>query len=117
MLQVQFIREHKEVVLKGLAKRNFSGAETIIEQVLKTDESRRATQVSLDNLLAESNKISNEIGAFLKSGEVVSTKPILIKLFFLSNVLKIPVEYFEKLRISFSSMFPSFNKSSRNLIE
>jgi seryl-tRNA synthetase len=70
MLQVQFIREHKEVVLKGLAKRNFSGAETIIEQVLKTDESRRATQVSLDNILAESNKISKEIGAFFKSGEV-----------------------------------------------
>ena len=70
MLQVQFIREHKEVVLKGLAKRNFSDAETIIEQVLKTDESRRATQVSLDNILAESNKISKEIGAFFKSGEV-----------------------------------------------
>ena len=70
MLQVQFIREHKEVVLKGLAKRNFSGAETIIEQVLNTDESRRATQVSLDNILAESNKISKEIGAFFKSGEV-----------------------------------------------
>ena len=70
MLQVQFIREHKEVVLKGLAKRNFSDAEAIIEQVLKTDESRRATQVSLDNILAESNKISKEIGAFFKSGEV-----------------------------------------------
>ena len=70
MLQVQFIREHKEAVLKGLAKRNFSDAEAIIEQVLKTDESRRATQVSLDNILAESNKISKEIGAFFKSGEV-----------------------------------------------
>jgi len=70
MLQVQFIREHKEVVLEGLAKRNFSDAETIIEQVLTADEKRRATQVSLDNILAESNKMSKEIGAFFKSGEI-----------------------------------------------
>ena len=70
MLQVQFIREHKKAVLEGLAKRNFSDAETIIEQVLTADENRRATQVSLDRILAESNKISKEIGAFFKSGDV-----------------------------------------------
>jgi len=70
MLQVQFIRDHKETVLKGLAKRNFANAESILEEVLTTDEKRRATQVSLDNTLAESNKISKEIGAFFKSGEI-----------------------------------------------
>ena len=69
MLQVQFIREHKETVLKGLAKRNFKNAETIIEQVLTADENRRATQVELDNTLAESNKLSKEIGNLYKSGE------------------------------------------------
>jgi len=69
MLQVQFIRDHKETVLKGLAKRNFANAESIIDEVLTADEKRRATQVSLDNTLAESNKISKEIGAFFKSGE------------------------------------------------
>jgi len=70
MLQVQFIRDHKETVLKGLAKRNFENAESIIEEVLSADEKRRTTQVSLDNTLAESNKISKEIGAFFKSGEI-----------------------------------------------
>tara|TARA_B110001450_G_scaffold138694_1_gene129993 strand:- start:614 stop:1888 length:1275 start_codon:yes stop_codon:yes gene_type:complete len=70
MLQVQFIRDHKETVLKGLAKRNFANAESIIDEVLTADEKRRATQVSLDNTLAESNKISKEIGAFFKSGEI-----------------------------------------------
>ena len=77
MLQVQFIRDHKEAVLEGLAKRNFANAETIIEQVLTADEKRRGTQVSLDNTLSESNKISKEIGAFFKSGEV--QKAILLK--------------------------------------
>ncbi|CAL2092555.1 Serine--tRNA ligase [Tenacibaculum sp. 190524A02b] len=70
MLQVQFIRENKQTVLEGLAKRNFANAETMIEEVLTIDETRRATQVSLDNVLAESNKISKEIGNLFKSGEV-----------------------------------------------
>lgn len=70
MLQVHFIRENKETVLAGLAKRNFANPETIIENVLSTDEHRRATQVSLDDVLAESNKISKEIGGLFKSGEV-----------------------------------------------
>ena len=70
MLQVQFIRENKETVLAGLEKRNFANAEAIVTQVLKADENRRATQVAMDDILAESNKLSKEIGGFFKSGEV-----------------------------------------------
>ena len=70
MLQVQFIRDNKQIVLEGLTKRNFADAETIIEQVLTADENRRKTQVELDNVLAESNKMSKEIGGFFKSGEI-----------------------------------------------
>ncbi len=69
MLQVQFIRDNKQTVLDGLAKRNFANATRIIEEVLTFDENRRATQTSLDNVLAESNKISKEIGQLFKSGE------------------------------------------------
>ena len=74
MLQVQFIRENKQTVLDGLAKRNFANAETIINQVLTADEKRRKIQVSLDDSLAESNKLSKEIGGFFKSGEVQKAK-------------------------------------------
>ena len=70
MLQVQFIKDHKETVLQGLAKRNFANAEEIIEQVLTADETRRKSQVSLDNVLAESNKISKEIGQLFKAGKI-----------------------------------------------
>ena len=69
MLQVHFIRENKETVLAGLAKRSFADAEKIIEQVLTADENRRATQVALDNTLAESNKMSKEIGNLYKTGQ------------------------------------------------
>ncbi len=69
MLQVSIIREHKDHIIERLAVRNFVGAETIINQVLTIDEKRKTTQTELENILAESNKISKEIGILFKSGE------------------------------------------------
>lgn len=69
MLQVHYIKDNKETVLTGLAKRNFKNAESTIDAVLKADEDRKSTQASLDAVLAESNKISKEIGILFKSGE------------------------------------------------
>ena len=68
MLQVQFIRENKVQVIEALAKRNFNANE-LIAQVISTDEERRKIQSELDNILAESNKLSKEIGGLFKSGE------------------------------------------------
>ncbi|MBT8318235.1 MAG: serine--tRNA ligase [Lutibacter sp.] len=69
MLQVAFIRENKGIVLKGLAKRNVKNAEELIANTLQADEDRRAIQTELDAILAESNKLSKDIGQFFKSGE------------------------------------------------
>ncbi|MFK8265558.1 serine--tRNA ligase [Capnocytophaga cynodegmi] len=69
MLQLTFVRENKNVVLEGLKKRNFKDLH-IIDSVIDLDEKRRATQVELDNVLAESNAISKEIGMLFKSGKV-----------------------------------------------
>ncbi|RPE00205.1 serine--tRNA ligase [Aureibaculum marinum] len=69
MLQVAFIREHKDRVIKGLEKRNFTDANKIIEEVLAADENRKSIQTKLDQVLAESNKLSKEIGFLFKSGE------------------------------------------------
>ena len=69
MLQVAFIRENKETVLKGLAKRNLKNAEELIANTLLADEDRRAIQTELDAILAESNKLSKDIGQLFKSGE------------------------------------------------
>ncbi|MCK0131933.1 serine--tRNA ligase [Flavobacteriaceae bacterium F08102] len=69
MLQVPFIRQHKERVLKGLQLRNINDAETLISQVLQLDEDRKKTQGTLDEILAESNKISKEIGQLFQQGE------------------------------------------------
>lgn len=76
MLQIAFIRENQEQVIKGLAKRNLDVAE-LLNEVLSLDEQRRAKQVELDNVLAESNKLSKNIGELMKSGE--KAKAELIK--------------------------------------
>jgi len=70
MLTLAFIRENKDAILKGLAVRNFKNAEETIDQVIEKDAKRRATQAELDETLAESNKLSKEIGKLFKSGEV-----------------------------------------------
>ena len=49
MLQITYIRENKEEVIKRLAKRNLNATD-IINLVIDLDEKRRATQVELDNV-------------------------------------------------------------------
>ena len=41
----------------------------IIEELIALDEKRRKTQAENDETLAESNKLSKEIGLLFKSGE------------------------------------------------
>lgn len=68
MLQTAFIRENREKVIEALAKRNFD-AETLVNEVIALDEKRRSTQVELDTVLSESNKLSKDIGELMKAGE------------------------------------------------
>jgi len=68
MLQIAYIRENQEKVIAALAKKHFD-ANQIVKEVVVLDESRRATQAELDNILAESNKLSKDIGEMMKNGE------------------------------------------------
>ncbi|TMM58456.1 serine--tRNA ligase [Maribacter algarum] len=68
MLQLQTIREKKDEIASALQKRNID-ATSLLNGILQLDEKRRATQTELDSKLAESNKISKEIGMLFKSGK------------------------------------------------
>ena len=68
MLQVNFIRENKQWVLDGLAKRNLEKAPEMIAKVLELDDCRKATQTSLDANLAEQNAIAKQIGGLFRQG-------------------------------------------------
>jgi seryl-tRNA synthetase len=68
MLQVAFIRENKEDIIKRLAKRNIDATEKINEAIA-LDEDRKALQTKLDKTKAESNTLSKDIGNLFKSGQ------------------------------------------------
>ena len=68
MLEVAQIREHKDAFVKALQKRNID-ATGLLDQVIAADETRRSTQSQLDQVLADSNKFSKEIGVLFKNGE------------------------------------------------
>jgi seryl-tRNA synthetase len=79
MLQLNYIREHKEEVLKRLAIKNFKDAETIISRVMELDVARRNTQKETDNVKAEANQLAKQIGDLMKSGKKEEAEQIKSK--------------------------------------
>jgi seryl-tRNA synthetase len=68
MLQLNYIREHKDEAIARLAIKNFNAA-PILEQVLELDNDRRRTQNELDNLLNEANVLAKQVGDLYKQGK------------------------------------------------
>ena len=69
MLLLSTIREERERLLVGLAKRNFNNAEATLDKVVALDDERKSTQTQLDQILSEQKTLSNEIGNLFKSGK------------------------------------------------
>jgi len=68
MLVLQTIREKKDEIVIALKKRNLD-ADMLLNNVLNLDEQRRALQTQMDQTLAQSNKLSKEIGMLYKTGK------------------------------------------------
>ena len=68
MLTIKTISDNPQAIIDGLRKRNFD-AEGIIKEALSLDEKRRNAQTKLDNILAEVNSTSKQIGMFFKEGK------------------------------------------------
>ena len=69
MLQISHINDNQALVVKGLARRGVAQAELLIENLLHLDRERRQTQTELDKLLAESNRISKQVGQLMQQGK------------------------------------------------
>nr|HAD51594.1 serine--tRNA ligase [Algoriphagus sp.] len=69
MLLVNHIRDNFEAVLAGLNKRNFPNAESLLNQVIQLDDQRKSSQTLRDQIQAESNAISKQIGMLMKEGK------------------------------------------------
>ena len=68
MLTLKYITENTADVIERLAKKHFDGKE-VIEKVVALDANRKATQVKLDNTLAEINQLSKQVGDLFKQGK------------------------------------------------
>ncbi len=67
MLQLPYLREHREEAINRLAKRNINAA-PLIDEILGLDDKRKQTQTELDQLLAQSNQIAKQVGELMKAG-------------------------------------------------
>src|SRR5215468_9051984 len=68
MLTLQYLRSNPDDVVTRLAVKYFDAKE-IVSDILKLDTERRQTQTTLDQKLAESNKLSKEIGQLFSQGK------------------------------------------------
>lgn len=78
MLQIAAIREHKNAFIKALKKRNLDAA-PMLEKAISMDEKRRSLQAQLDETLAESNRLSKEIGTLYKTGKAAEATTLKAK--------------------------------------
>lgn len=85
MLQLSYIREHKEQVIELMKKRNLSSDDlTVIDEAIDLDDQRKQAQTEMDSLLHQNKQLAGEIGNLYKSGkrdeaEVLKAKVAAIK--------------------------------------
>jgi seryl-tRNA synthetase len=98
MLEIQRIRQEKEAILAGLAKRNIDASQTI-EDILATDQNWRSAKTQLDQVAAEMNQLARTIGELFKSGQQAEATALKEKTSVLKTQeaeLKVQVNAFEE---------------------
>lgn len=68
MLQLQYLRENTQEAIDRLKKRNID-ADAAVNKAIELDEIRRKAQQESDQLLAEVNVASKQIGALMQAGK------------------------------------------------
>ena len=69
MLQLQYIKDHREECISRLKIKNVKDVEVRLAEILGLDAQRRALQVKADAVKAEQNRMAKEIGMLMKQGK------------------------------------------------
>lgn len=70
MLEINILRHERERTIEGLRKRNYNAERLqIVDKIIGLDDRRKVVQTSLDQLLAQVNAKSREIGTLFQSGQ------------------------------------------------
>ena len=68
MLNLKFIQENKDTVIRKLAVKNFDAKE-LVEKIIALDNERKNLQKESDDKQSEMNSISKQIGSLMKEGK------------------------------------------------
>lgn len=68
MLEIQRIRTEKDSIIEGLKKRHFDAA-PVVAEILSLDEQWRAQKSAMEQVAAQMNQISKEIGILFREGK------------------------------------------------
>lgn len=68
MLEIQELRQNKAGIVEALKKRFFD-AQPVVDELLKVDEEWRSKKTELEQVAAQMNQISKEIGILFKEGK------------------------------------------------
>ena len=74
MLQLQYIKDHREEIISRLKIKNVQNVEERIDEIIALDAERRTLQVKADALKAEQNKAAKEIGMLMKQGNAAEAE-------------------------------------------
>ena len=69
MLDIKFLRENPEIVKQNIRNKFQDHKLELVDKVIELDKQRRDKQAEADQLRADKNKISKEIGAFMAQGK------------------------------------------------
>ena len=69
MLEINTIRQNKEAIINGLAKRNLDVRETV-DEILIHDSNWRNVKTEMETISAELNQLAKIIGEYFKSGKI-----------------------------------------------
>ena len=69
MIDIKFLRENPDAVKENIKKKFQEHKLGLVDEVIELDDKRRATQQQADDLRAEMNKASKQIGALMGQGK------------------------------------------------
>ena len=69
MLDLKFVRENPEIVKQNIKNKFQDQKLPLVDEVIQLDSQRRASQQEADQLRAERNKLSKQIGALMGQGK------------------------------------------------
>ena len=69
MIDIKFLRENPDAVKENIRKKFQDEKIKLVDEVIELDEARRKTQQEADDLKANRNKISKNIGALMQQGK------------------------------------------------